>query len=118
MGGRKADQRGARRLPDAKQRLSESHAVLWSVVIVASVFDIVTTMAGVHRGAPEGNPVALAFMETYGTPGVGMLKFSALVVVVVLWARLDDRRATALLAAFALVSLFVVAVNAVTVASL
>ena len=47
-----------------------------------------------------------------------MLKFSALLVVVVAWAWFDDRRATAVLAGFALVSLVVVASNAVTLAGL
>lgn len=109
------DARG--RLP-TERRLSESHAVLWTVVILASLFDIVTTMVGLERGLAEGNAVARAFVETYGTPGVGLLKFSALVVVVVCWAWLDDRRATAVLTAFALVSLLVVASNALTLASL
>ncbi|MBX0348864.1 DUF5658 family protein [Haloarcula pellucida] len=104
------------RLP-LERRLSESHAVLWAVVILASLFDIVTTMVGLERGLTEGNAVARAFIETYGTPGVGLLKFSALVVVVVCWAWFDDRRATAVLTAFALVSLAVVASNAVTLAS-
>jgi uncharacterized membrane protein len=98
--------------------LSESDAVLWGVVIVASAFDIVTTIVGVDRGAAEGNAVARAFIETYGTPGIGLLKFVALVVVVVLWSVLDDRNASAVLLAFALVSLLVVALNALTLASL
>lgn len=118
MGGRQADQRDASVLPDIQQRLSESHAVLWSVVIIGSVLDIVTTIVGTFRGAPEGNPVALAFMQTYGTPGVGLLKFSALVLVVLLWAALPDRYATAVLSAFALVSLIVVGANTVTLAAL
>jgi uncharacterized membrane protein len=101
-----------------ERNLSESHAVLWAVVILASVFDIVTTMVGVERGFAEGNAVARAFIETYGTPGIGLLKFAALVVVVVLWTLLDDERATVVLAVFAAVSVLVVALNAVTLASL
>jgi len=99
-----------------ERRLSESHTVLWSVVVVASLFDVVTTMVGLKQGLAEGNTVARAFIATYGTPGIGLLKFSALVVVVVAWASLDDRRATAVLAGFALVSLVVVASNALTLA--
>lgn len=72
----------------------------------------------VRRGAPGGNPVALALIDTYGTPGVGLVNFSALVVVVLLWATLPDRYATAVLSAFALVSLAVVGVNTVTLAAL
>ncbi|MDS0259888.1 DUF5658 family protein [Haloarcula sp. S1CR25-12] len=99
-----------------QRQLSESHTVLWAVVILASLFDVVTTMVGIQRGLGEGNAVARAFIETYGTPGIGLLKFSALVVVVIAWARFDDRRATAVLVGFALVSLVVVALNAVTLA--
>ncbi|MFC7135179.1 MULTISPECIES: DUF5658 family protein [Salinibaculum] len=98
--------------------LSESDAVLWTVVILASVFDIVTTIVGLGRGLDEGNRVARAFMETYGTPGIGLLKFSALVVVVLLWTVLDDERASAVLAGFAIVSLLVVGANALTLAAL
>jgi len=101
-----------------ERRLSESHTVLWTVVILASLFDVVTTMVGLDRGLGEGNAVARAFIETYGTPGIGLLKFSALVVVVVSWAWFDDRRATAVLVGFAIVSLVVVAINAVTLAGL
>lgn len=104
-------------LPSERQ-LSESHTVLWTVVILSSLFDIVTTMVGMDQGLGEGNAVARAFIETYGTPGIGLLKFSALLVVVLAWARFDDRRATAVLLAFALVSLGVVALNAVTLAGL
>jgi uncharacterized membrane protein len=101
-----------------ERHLSESHAVLWSVVVVSTVFDVVTTIVGIHRGAAEGNAVARAFIDTYGTPGIGLLKFSALVVVVLLWATLPDRHATAVLTAFALVSLIVVGLNAMTLLSL
>ncbi|WP_262179954.1 DUF5658 family protein [Haloarcula laminariae] len=104
-------------LPRERQ-LSESDTVLWTVVILSSVFDVVTTIVGTARGLGEGNGVARAFIETYGTPGIGLLKFSALLVVVVAWTRLDDRRATAVLVGFALVSLVVVALNAMTLASL
>jgi uncharacterized membrane protein len=110
--------------PDSKwiwlvhRQLSESHAVLWSVVILASVFDIVTTSVGLEQGLQEGNGVARAFIATYGTPGIGLLKFSALVVVVLLWAALPDRYATVVLATFAWVSLLVVAANAVTLATM
>lgn len=100
------------------RQLSESHAVLWSVVAVASVFDVVTTMVGIERGLGEANAVAAAFIETYGTPGIGLLKFVALVVVALLWVVLPERYATAVLAGFALVSLLVVGLNAFTLATL
>lgn len=99
------------------RQLSESHAVLWTAVILASVFDVVTTMVGLERGFGEGNAVARAFIETYGASGIGLLKFSALVLVVILWWRLDDERATVVLAVFAVFSLLVVALNVLTLAS-
>ena len=105
-------------LSDQVRQLSETDAVLWAVVIVASVFDIVTTIVGIAQGASEGNSVAVAFLETYGTTGIGLLKFSALVVVTLSWWRLDGQRATVVLLAFALVSLLVVALNALTLVSL
>ncbi|WP_254272468.1 DUF5658 family protein [Haloarcula marina] len=103
-----------------ERMLSESHAVLWSVVILASLFDVVTTMVGLERGLGEGNVVARAFIQTYGASGIGLLKFSALLLVVLCWAWFDDgdRRATAVLVGFAVVSLVVVALNALTLASL
>lgn len=96
--------------------LPESDAVLWAVVILASVFDIVTTIVGIGRGFPEGNVVARVFIETYGTPGIGLLKFSALVVVAIGWFVLPDRYATAGLHGMAVASLVVVALNTATLA--
>ncbi len=101
-------------LPGERQ-LSESHTVLWSVVILSSVFDVVTTVVGTGRRLSEGNAVARAFIETYGTPGIGLLKFTTLLIVVVTWTRFDDRRAMAVLVG---ISLAVVALNAMTLASL
>ena len=101
-----------------ERHLTETHAVLWSVVIVASVFDVLTTMSGLHHGLEEGNLVARAFIETYGTPGIGLLKFSALVLLVITWAVLSDRRATYVLTGFAVISLLTVALNAITLAGI
>lgn len=98
--------------------LSESDAVLWSVVIIASIFDIVTTIVGLANRLEEGNAVARAFIATYGTPGIGLLKFSALVLLVISWSILLDRHATKVLTAFALVSLLTVALNAITLATI
>jgi uncharacterized membrane protein len=99
-----------------ERALHESDAVLWTVVLLASVFDVVTTMVGLERGFAEGNAVARAFIHTYGTPGIGLLKFSALVVVVLSWALLPERYGTTVLQGMAVVSLVVVALNAATLA--
>jgi hypothetical protein len=99
-----------------ERSLPESDAVLWTVVILASVLDVVTTIVGIGRGVPEGNVVARVFIETYGTPGIGLLKFSALVVVSFGWFVLPERYATAGLQGMAVVSLVVVALNTATLA--
>jgi len=39
-------------LPGERQ-LSELHTVLWTVVILSSLFDVVTTMVGMERGLGE-----------------------------------------------------------------
>jgi hypothetical protein len=101
-----------------ERNLTESHAVLWSVIIVASVFDILTTITGLSNGLEEGNAVARAFMATYGTPGLGLLKFSALLLLLLAWAGLPDRDAELVLTGFALVSLVTVVLNAMTLAPL
>ncbi len=93
--------------------LSVSHAVLWTVILLTSLFDIVTTTVGLELGLREGNAVARALIESYGVVGLAILKIGALVVVALVWAALDERRSTAALVGFALVSSFVVALNTV-----
>ena len=79
-----------------------------------AAFGAATPLAGLGRGFEEGNAVARAFLATYGTPGIGMLKLVALVVLVVTWAALPDRPAEHALTGFAIVSVLVVALNAMT----
>ncbi|WP_299262871.1 DUF5658 family protein [Halorientalis sp.] len=98
--------------------LPESHAVLWTVIIVAAAFDVVTTLAGLSAGFEEGNRVARAFIATYGEAGIGLLKFVALVVLVVTWHSLPDRAAELVLTGFATISVFTVGLNALTLLSL
>lgn len=99
-----------------RRTLNENHAVLWTVIITSAVLDILTTMVGLGIGLDEGNAVARAFIATYGLTGIGWLKFAALVVLVITWAVLPDRRSTVVLVGFAVVSLLVVALNALTLA--
>jgi hypothetical protein len=96
--------------------LPESDAVLWTVVIVGAAVDVVTTMVGVASGIPEGNAVAKAFMNTYGTPGIGALKLAALVVLALTWHYLNGESARLVLFGFALVTLVVIALNTLTLA--
>ncbi|MFB6266134.1 MAG: DUF5658 family protein [Halodesulfurarchaeum sp.] len=88
--------------------------VLWSVVVVGSVFDILTTMVGLGIGLREANLVARAFIQTYGLTGIGWLKLGALVGLVVSWFGLPKRPARLLLLWFAVVSLLAVFLNALT----
>lgn len=98
--------------------LPEADAVLWTVVLVASALDVVTTMVGTASGIPEGNAVARAFMATYGTSGIGALKLVALVLLVVAWHYLAEESARLVLFGFALVTLTVVALNTLTLVGL
>lgn len=101
-----------------ERQLSESEAVLWAVIVIASVFDVLTTMRGLALGFQEGNAVARAFIDTYGHPGIGLLKFVALVILVLCWWLLPERQATIVLTGFAVISLLTIALNALTLAGL
>ena len=101
-----------------ERRLTVSHALLWTVIIVVSVLDVVTTVVGLAHHLEEGKVVARAFLGTYGMPGIGLLKFCALVLLVVSEAVLVDRDATRVLIAFAVISLVTLAWNVLTLASL
>lgn len=96
--------------------MPETDGVLWTVVIVTTILDVVTTMVGLGVGLEEGNAVARAFIRTYGTPGIGALKLVGLVLLVIVWAGLPDRSATIVLAGFAVITLLVVLLNALTLA--
>ena len=65
---------------------AETDAVLWTVVLLAGVFDIITTMVGLGIGLEEGNAVARAFIATYGLSGIGWLKLVALVILATVWS--------------------------------
>lgn len=96
----------------------ETDALLWTIVVVGAILDVTTTIVGVGSGVPEGNPVAQAFLETYGTPGIGALKLVSLVVLALTWHALEEQSARLALAGFALVSLVVTMLNTLTLASL
>ncbi|MFB6114453.1 MAG: DUF5658 family protein [Halodesulfurarchaeum sp.] len=94
--------------------LLETDAVLWTVVLLSGVFDVLTTMVGLEIGLQEGNAVARAFIATYGLSGIGWLKLAAVLLLAVVWVLLPKRSATITLAGFAVVSLLVVALNAIS----
>jgi len=93
--------------------MSETHAVLWTVVVVATVADVVMTLTGLSNGLPEGNPVVRTMVGTFGVAGLWVVKFLAMCWLVAGWALLSDWKATVFLALFAVVTLAVVLNNVV-----
>lgn len=98
--------------------LPEVDAVLWTVVLVGAALDVVTTIVGVGAGIPEGNVVAKAFLETYGSPGIGALKLTALLVLLLTWHYLEETSGRIVLMGFAVVSIVVIGLNTLTLAGL
>ncbi|WP_276272679.1 DUF5658 family protein [Haloarcula litorea] len=96
-----------------ERRLTRTHAALWTVIVAATVADVLLTMRGLALGYREGNAVVGALLSTFGLAGLWLVKFAAMVWLVVGWAVLSDRDAAVFLALFALVTLVVVAHNAV-----
>lgn len=94
--------------------MTKTHAVLWTVVLVATVLDVLTTMAGLARGLEEGNPVVAAAVDALGLPGLWLVKFAAMVWLVGGWALLSDRNAAVFLGLFAVVTIATVVANVLT----
>jgi hypothetical protein len=95
--------------------LSHTHAVLWTVILVATVGDILLTMTGLTVGLQEGNAVVSAMLAEFGLAGLWVVKFGAMLWLVAGWRLLSERNATVFLALFAVVTLAVVAYNSVTI---
>ncbi|MFC6974021.1 DUF5658 family protein [Halomicroarcula sp. GCM10025709] len=94
-----------------ERRLTRSHAVLWAVILAATVADVLLTMTGLARGFEEGNVVVATLLAEFGLAGLWLVKFGAMVWLVGGWALLSDRNATVFLALFATVTLAVVVYN-------
>ncbi|MFY4811862.1 hypothetical protein [Haloarcula argentinensis] len=95
--------------------LSHTHAVLWTVILVATVGDILLTMTGLTVGLQEGNVVVSTMLAEFGLAGLWLVKFGAMLWLVAGWRLLSERNATVFLALFAVVTLAVVAYNSVTI---
>jgi hypothetical protein len=95
--------------------LSPTHAVLWTVILVATVGDILLTMTGITVGLQEGNVVVSAMLAEFGLAGLWLVKFGAMLWLVAGWRLLSERNATVFLALFAVVTLAVVVYNSVTI---
>lgn len=91
--------------------MTERHALLWTVVIVATVADVLLTMTGLAAGFREGNVVVRAMLGAFGPVGLWFVKFGALTWLVAGWSLLPDRDAAILLALFALVTVAVTVYN-------
>jgi len=95
--------------------LSATHAVLWTVILVATIGDILLTMTGLTVGLQEGNVVVNTMLAEFGLAGLWLVKFGAMLWLVAGWRLLSERNATVFLALFAVVTLAVVAYNSVTI---
>ncbi len=98
-----------------EHHLSHTHAVLWTVILVATVGDILLTMTGLTVGLQEGNVVVSRMLAEFGLAGFWLVKFGAMLWLVAGWRLLSERNATVFLALFAVVTLAVVAYNSVTI---
>ncbi|KAA9409237.1 hypothetical protein EGO51_05325 [Haloarcula hispanica] len=98
-----------------EHHLSHTHAVLWTVILVATVGDILLTMTGLTVGLQEGNVVVSRMLAEFGLAGFWLVKFGAMLWLVAGWRLLSEYNATVFLALFAVVTLAVVAYNAVTI---
>ena len=97
------------------RHMTETHAVLWTVIIVATVADVVMTLTGLSTGLQEGNPVVRSMIATFGVAGLWVVKFLAMCWLVAGWAYLSEWKATVFLTLFGVVTLAVVLNNAVVI---
>lgn len=93
--------------------MTEEHVVLWTVIVVATVADIVLTLTGLAAGAREGNVVVRVLMAELGLAGLWLVKFLAMLWLVAGWWLLSEWKATIFLALFGIVTLLVVANNVI-----
>jgi hypothetical protein len=101
--------------PRRERRMTRAHAVLWGIILAATVADVLLTMVGLAGGFREGNALVRYMVSTFGPAGLWIVKFAAMCWLVAGWSLLSDRNATVFLALFAVVTLLVVVNNAVVV---
>jgi hypothetical protein len=93
------------------RHMTRSHALLWALILVATVADILLTMTGTAVGLQEGNVLVRVLLGSFGPAGLWLVKFAAMVWLVGGWALLSDRNATIFLALFATVTVSVTVYN-------
>jgi hypothetical protein len=87
---------------DAQQRDTMLAAAAWTLLVIASVLDFVTTQFGLTAGFTEDNPVIRAAIHQFGFVGFAVFKIGALALVAlgVLIVREWSRTAAAGVVAF------------------
>ena len=66
---------------DADERDAMLAAAAWTLLVIASVLDFVTTQWGLAAGFTEDNPVVKVVIHTYGFAGFAVFKLAALATV-------------------------------------
>lgn len=97
-----------------------SFAPFLAFFLVANVLDLMTTLIGVSRGIPEGNPVMGLILAHYGLVAMDAVKVALVMVAVGLLAFLARRHRTASLFAlvFGLPTAIVVILNVLMIGGL
>ncbi len=98
-----------------ERRVTRVHAVLWTLILAATVADILLTLTGTALGFREGNALVRAAMGAFGPAGLWLVKFGAMCWLVGGWAFLSDRNAAIFLGLFAAVTVAVTVHNAAVV---
>lgn len=62
--------------------LARRERALWAVALLATLADVATTLAGVHLGLTEGNPVIAGVLASSGVGGFLAVKVGVLAVAV------------------------------------
>lgn len=97
--------------PRRERRMTRTHAALWTVILTATVADVMLTLAGTGAGLREGNVVVRTLMGAFGPAGLWLVKFAAMCWLVAGWALLSDRNAAVFLGLFAAVTSAVTVYN-------
>jgi hypothetical protein len=100
--------------PRRERRMTRTHAVMWTVILTATVLDIILTIAGLQLGLREGNVVVRTMIDSFGLSGLFGVKLAAMAWLVAGWSLLSDRNAAVFLGLFAAVTVTVVVHNAIT----
>lgn len=98
--------------------MTQTHAMLWAVILAATSIDIVMTMFGVEQGFQEANLFVRESMAAFGPAGLWLVKFAAMCWLVAGWALLSNRNASIFLGLFGIVTVGVVIHNALILAGI